>query len=253
MSSKEIENLDEEVKELLQNYKYKKATIYEPCTHQNFKECLIGLSEELSLLNITYTFNPHTDVENDTLRPEALVLFINSVWTLLHYHKNTIEKVDRLMEHNHILEHNNKQLTFTAGKLKDKLNTEKNESRACVASAQRVSDQSNEVYQKLLDAKNKLKQITKQKETNEKIYQNKISRLKIENEKLLNSHRNKSDSYSSCTDVCDSTLMQLKDRERKQRALIAKLQANNQEMLREVLALKEELILEGINSVAIKK
>lgn len=77
------------------------------------------------------------------------------------------------------------------------MNTEKNESRACVASAQRVSDQSNEMYQKLLDAKNKLKQITKQRETNEKIYQNKITRLKIENEKLLNSHRNKSGKLSS--------------------------------------------------------
>lgn len=47
--------------------------------------------------------------------------------------------------------------------------------------------------------------------------------------------------------------MQLKDRERKQRALIAQLQANNQELLREVLALKEELILEGIGTVHIKK
>lgn len=41
----DLENIDEEVKELLQNYKFKKATTYEPCTIKNFKECLIGLSE----------------------------------------------------------------------------------------------------------------------------------------------------------------------------------------------------------------
>lgn len=41
----ELESLDEEVKELIQNYKHKKATTYEPCTLKNFKECLIGLNE----------------------------------------------------------------------------------------------------------------------------------------------------------------------------------------------------------------
>lgn len=43
--SSDFESMDEEVKELLQNYKFKKATAYEPCTLKNFKECLIGLSE----------------------------------------------------------------------------------------------------------------------------------------------------------------------------------------------------------------
>lgn len=45
MMSSDFESMDEEVKELLQNYKFKKATAYEPCTLKNFKECLIGLSE----------------------------------------------------------------------------------------------------------------------------------------------------------------------------------------------------------------
>ncbi|CAH2099804.1 unnamed protein product [Euphydryas editha] len=58
--------------------------------------------------------------------------------------------------------------------------------------------------------------------------------------------------FTPCADICDSTLIHLKDRERKQKALIAQLQANNQELLREVLALKEELILEGISDVKIK-
>lgn len=44
-SISEFEALDEEVKELLQNYKHKKATAYEPCTLKNIKECLIGLHE----------------------------------------------------------------------------------------------------------------------------------------------------------------------------------------------------------------
>lgn len=37
--------LDEEIKELLENYKYKKATVYEPCNAFNYRECLIGLRE----------------------------------------------------------------------------------------------------------------------------------------------------------------------------------------------------------------
>lgn len=44
-SLSEFESLDEEVKELLENYKFKKATLYEPCTVKNFKECLIGIYE----------------------------------------------------------------------------------------------------------------------------------------------------------------------------------------------------------------
>lgn len=43
--SSEFDSMDEEVKELLQNYKFKKATACEPCTLKNFKECLIGISE----------------------------------------------------------------------------------------------------------------------------------------------------------------------------------------------------------------
>lgn len=49
-SLSDCESLDEEVKELLRNYKHKRATIYEPCTLENFKECLIGLSEVSFLL-----------------------------------------------------------------------------------------------------------------------------------------------------------------------------------------------------------
>lgn len=78
------------------------------------------------------------------------------------------------------------------GRLKDKLNSEKNESKACVASAQRVADQSDELYQKLFDTRMKLTKLTKQKDTTEKCLQNKIARLKIENEKLLDRLRNKS-------------------------------------------------------------
>ncbi|XP_039765774.1 uncharacterized protein LOC120637816 [Pararge aegeria] len=253
MASLAFESLDEEVKELLLNYRYKKATAYEPCTLKNYKQCLIGLHEELGLFNIDYVFNPHTDVENDTLCPEAIVKLINSVWTLVQHHKNTTEKADRLMEQNHILEHNNKQLSVSIMRLKEKLNLEKNESKACVASAQRVSDQSDEVYQKLLDTRAKLSQLTKQKETNDKLLHNKIARLQLQNDKLLDRIRNKSESYTPCADICDSTMVQLKERERKHRALISQLQASNQDLIREVLALKEEIILEGISNVKLKK
>lgn len=51
-SLSDCESLDEEVKELLRNYKHKRVTIYEPCTLDNYKECLIGLSEVSFLLII---------------------------------------------------------------------------------------------------------------------------------------------------------------------------------------------------------
>lgn len=51
MASMAFESLDDEVMELLQNYRYKKATAYEPCTLKNFKECLIGLHEVLHIIN----------------------------------------------------------------------------------------------------------------------------------------------------------------------------------------------------------
>lgn len=50
-TTKEFDNLDAEVKELLLNYKHKRATAYEPCTLKNIKECLIGLSE-VSTFNV---------------------------------------------------------------------------------------------------------------------------------------------------------------------------------------------------------
>ncbi|CAH2237446.1 jg12782 [Pararge aegeria aegeria] len=154
MASLAFESLDEEVKELLLNYRYKKATAYEPCTLKNYKQCLIGLHEELGLFNIDYVFNPHTDVENDTLCPEALVKLINSV------------------------------IDYTVCNLFFCCSTE---------------------------------------------------------------------SYTPCADICDSTMVQLKERERKHRALISQLQASNQDLIREVLALKEEIILEGISNVKLKK
>ncbi|XP_045454854.1 uncharacterized protein LOC123664336 [Melitaea cinxia] len=248
MSFLNIESLDDEIKELLDNYKSKKATIHEPCTLKNFKECLIGLSEELNFTNISYVFNPHVDIENNTLTPEALVKLINSIWILLQHFKNVSEKVENLEVQNHTLESINKQLNHTIGRLKEKLNNEKNEAKACVASAQRVSDQSNDVYQQLLDSKKKLAQLTKQKETNEKCLRTQIARLKLENEKLYDRLEKKSDKFSRC-DIGGSELTQLEDRERKQRTIIAQLQVNNQELLREVVALKEEIILEGINKI----
>ncbi|KAM3966722.1 uncharacterized protein ACR2FA_012266 [Aphomia sociella] len=248
----EFESLDEEVKELLQNYKHKKATVYEPCTHKNINECLIGLREELGLFNINYTFNPHIDTTNGTLEQEALVKLINAVWTLLHLYKNTLEKTERLEEHNHILESNNKQLTGSISRLRDKLNLEKNEAKACVASAQRVSDRSDELLQSLIETKAMLLRLTKQKEAGEKAFRNEITKLKKENEKLTNRLRINPSTRTSCGEVCDSTLLHMKERDRKHRAVIAKLQSNNQELLQEVLALKEELLLGGLQGLQIE-
>lgn len=50
----------------------------------------------------------------------------------------------------------------------------------------------------------------------------------------------------SCSEGCDLTLHQLKEREKHQRMVIAKLQRNNQDLLREVLTMKEEIILGGL-------
>ncbi|KAL0895626.1 hypothetical protein ABMA27_011715 [Loxostege sticticalis] len=247
-SASVFQDLDEEVLGLLQNYKHKKATTYEPCTLKNISECLIGLNEELGLFNINYIFNPHVDIENNVLAPEALVKLINSVWTLLYYHKSTKEKADILAEQNHVLEHQNKQLHGSLGKLKDKLSSEKNETRACVASAQKVSDRSDELLLSLTETRAKLMKVTKQKEALEKTLRNEISRLKLENNKLTDRLRNKSNVHVSCSEVCDSTLLRLKERERKHLAVISQLQANNQELLREVLALKEEIIMGGIQN-----
>ncbi|XP_053601144.1 uncharacterized protein LOC128669923 [Plodia interpunctella] len=246
MDLSDFENLDEEVKELLQNYKHKKATAYEPCTLKNFKECLIGLSEELGLLNIDFIFNPYLDIENNTLQPESLMKLINSVWVLLHHYKNTAAKAESLAEQHHLLEHSNKQLNGNVKQLKEKLCLEKNESRACVASAQRISDRSDDLLHRLAETRMQLTKVTKQKETAEKAFRNEITKLKRENEKLMDRLRIRPDTRASCTDVCDSTLMQLRERDRKHRAVIAQLQSNNQELLREVLALKEEIILSGV-------
>ncbi|CAH0406020.1 unnamed protein product [Chilo suppressalis] len=247
-TANEFEFLDEEVRELLENYKHKKATVYEPCTLKNVKECLIGINEELGIYNINYLFNPYIDYDNSTLTPEALVKLINATWTLLHYHKNLKEKVDGLSEQNHILDQKNKQVNGMLGRLKDKLLSEKNEARACVASAQRVSDQSEDLLHTLSETKAKLFRVTKQKDALEKSLRNEVSRLKLDNEKLLDRLRNKSNVHVSCSEVCDSTLLRLKERERKHLSVISQLQNNNQELLREVLALKEEIILGGIES-----
>ncbi|RVE51438.1 hypothetical protein evm_003839 [Chilo suppressalis] len=191
-TANEFEFLDEEVRELLENYKHKKATVYEPCTLKNVKECLIGINEELGIYNINYLFNPYIDYDNSTLTPEALVKLINATWTLLHYHKNLKEKVDGLSEQNHILDQKNKQVNGMLGRLKDKLLSEKNEARACVASAQRVSDQSEDLLHTLSETKAKLFRVTKQKDALEKSLRNEVSRLKLDNEKLLDRLRNKS-------------------------------------------------------------
>ncbi|CAH2068757.1 unnamed protein product, partial [Iphiclides podalirius] len=245
----EFDSLDEEVKELLLNYKFKKATSYEPCTIKNFKECLIGINEEFGLQNIIYTFNPHLDVENDTLTPEALVKLINAIWILLHNYKSKTEKVDRLEERNHILESNNNQLNGVVSKLKEKITLEKNESKACVASAQRVSDQSSEIHQKFVEIRSKLTQITKQKETTERALQNKLSKLQLENNKLTDKLRNKSDSHAPCSEICDSTINQIREREKNQRKIITKLQNSNQALIHEIMALKEVLLLEGLKDI----
>ncbi|KAI5635354.1 hypothetical protein NE865_11930 [Phthorimaea operculella] len=183
---------------------------------------------ELGLLDINYIFNPHIDIEEGFLRPEALVKLINAVWTLLHRHKSTAEKTERLQEQNHILEHNNKQLNGIVDRLKEKANSEQNESRACIATAQRISDKSDEILKTLAETRQKLTQLTKQKESMEKALKNEIARLKLDNNKLTDKLRNKSDSHIPCSE------------------------ANNQDLLREVIAMKEELILTGLRDFEFK-
>lgn len=68
--------------------------------------------------------------------------------------------------------------------------------RACVASAQRVSDRSDEVFQTLTETRAKLLKVTKQKEAVEKTLRNEIARLKLENDKLTDKLRNKASKYN---------------------------------------------------------
>lgn len=77
------------------------------------------------------------------------------------------------------------------GKLKEKICSEKSESKACVASAQRIADHSDDMLQKLTDTRAKLLQITKQKDANERKLHNEITRLKIQNDKLTDKLRDK--------------------------------------------------------------
>ncbi|XP_048006018.1 uncharacterized protein LOC125241534 [Leguminivora glycinivorella] len=243
-SKSEFESLDEEVRELLQNYKFKKATVYQPCMNTNIKECLIGISEELELLNINYTFNPYFDFTT-TLHPDSLVKLVNAFWALLHEHKTTAEKADTLVEENHVLGVQNKQLNSTVDKLKQEIINEKHEAKSCAAAARRVSDHSDEIVHSLAETKAKLAQLSKQKDTTEKSLRHEISRLKIENEKLSDRLRNKT-GFTPCSDVCDSTVMQLKERDRGQQVLISKLQRNVQDLVKEVVAMKEKIIIHGL-------
>ncbi|XP_047036440.1 uncharacterized protein LOC124642169 [Helicoverpa zea] len=246
----EFETLDEEVRELIQNYKHKRATAYEPCTVKNIKECLIGLSEEFGLLNISYIFNPYIDFSENTIDSEALVKLVNSVWTLLQKHKNVAQKADDLEERNHILEHKNKQLNGLVTRLKEKISSEKNESKACVASAQRISDHSDEVVHKMTDMRSKLLQVTKQKEANERKLHNEITRLKLQNDKLTDWLRNK-DLHTHPTNaaqaVCKTMKSEHDDYVKHLKRIISKLENNNQMLLQEVLKLKEELIFRGMD------
>lgn len=57
------------------------------------------------------------------------------------------------------------------------------------------------------------------------------------------------DSHSPCSEICDSTIRQIRERERTQRKIITKLQDSNQGLIREVLELKEVLLLEGIKNM----
>lgn len=57
----------------------------------------------------------------------------------------------------------------------------------------------------------------------------------------------------SCSEVCDTTIMRLKERDRKHLAVITQLQNANQELLREVLALKEDIIMGGIQNFEIQE
>ncbi|CAB3237362.1 unnamed protein product [Arctia plantaginis] len=252
----EFQALDEEVKELLQNYRHKRATAYEPCTLTNFKECLIGLHEEFGLLNINYIFNPYLDVDGNTLRSEAVVNLTNSVWTLLHTFKNLQHKTDALEERNHILEHSNKTLNGLVDKLKGKICLEKNESKACVASAQRIADRSDDVLQKLTEARAKLLQVTKQKDANERKLHNEITRLKQQNEKLTDRLRDKdvhthSDkrSYVACRNITSDREEYIKHL----KGIINKFDKNNQMLMQEVLKLKEELIFRGMDQFTLDK
>ncbi|XP_075978625.1 uncharacterized protein LOC142978178 [Anticarsia gemmatalis] len=247
----EYEALDEEVKELLQNYKHKRATAYEPCTIKNFKECLIGLHEEFNLLNINYVFNPYLDVNSNTLRSEALVNLVNAVWTLLHTTKNLQQKAERLEEENHILVHNNKQLNGIVMRLKEKISLEKNESKACVASAQRISDHSDEMLHRLTETRAKLLQVTKQKEAGERKLNNEITRLKLQNEKLTDRLRDKdvhTHSSKASYSACRSIKSDQEEYNKHLKGIISKLEKNNQMLVQEVLKLKEELIFRGMDN-----
>lgn len=82
-------------------------------------------------------------------------------------------------------------------RLKDKVNFEKNEARACVSSAQRISDQSNTLLASYSESRVKITQLSKQKDSMERSFKNEIQRLRLENEKLLDKLRYKSGWYNT--------------------------------------------------------
>lgn len=70
-------------------------------------------------------------------------------------------------------------------RLNHKVNTKRYEAQACVASAQRTSDRSDEIFTNLNNTKLLLAQTIKQKESMEKKFKVENTRLHLENEQLL--------------------------------------------------------------------
>lgn len=54
-----------------------------------------------------------------------------------------------------------------------------------------------------------------------------------------------------CTETCDTTLVQLKERIKKQQATITTMQKVNQDLLHELINLKEDILLGGLDDLQV--
>lgn len=244
----DMESLDEEVRELLKNCKARKATYYEPCTDDNVVDCLIGLQEELSLFNIKYLFNPYLDLEDGILSKVALVRLVNACWCLLQHHKQVSDNGCKSKDRTYALEQNNYFLNNTVDQLRETIKSKESALKQSMCAADRLTEKATATEKELAECKAELKRVKKQKESKEHQLATELKRVQRQFDVLQDKFRGQCGVYTSKNETKNTFIEEYRMREKKYKETIGKLQNTNRQLIDEVLALKEELLLEAFDA-----
>ncbi|GLV36986.1 hypothetical protein CBL_02181 [Carabus blaptoides fortunei] len=238
-----MSEVEQEISRILNKNKQRQQTQTEEyCNENNMVQCLENLTQEFDYFDVN-RLDVSFDLTTRRCMTTVMVQLINSSYNLVHLHRALQQREDNLLQKNSRLSSDVKSLSKTVESLRNDLVLK--ETQLKISKEKLCLDKlaNDELRSRISAAKKEMTLIQKENVTEKNRHKHEMQRVLTDSRRLENRFRKNCGEYVSNEKQITTVMDEYKKSEELYKDMIDKLQKTNHELLAEIVALKEHLVI----------